>query len=68
MEPEQVIPAYGQPCIECGQPAHHVEVYPQGRRYVHSDRRIRPCTRLAATSRTEHPQIPPHSNRPGRTR
>lgn len=67
MEPEQTIPAYGMPCEECGQPAHHAEVYPRGRRIVHTDRRIRPCTRLSLI-RTEHTTTSAHPNRPERTR
>lgn len=34
---------YGVPCGQCGLPAHHVEVYPNGVRTAHNDWRKRPC-------------------------
>jgi hypothetical protein len=34
---------YGLPCDVCGHAAHHIEVYPNGIRTVHLDRRQRPC-------------------------
>ena len=38
MTPQRTYPLYGMPCVYCGFPAHHVEIYPQGRRVVHVDR------------------------------
>ena len=38
MTPQRTYQLYGMPCVYCGFPAHHVEIYPQGRRVVHVDR------------------------------
>jgi hypothetical protein len=43
MNPLQSWPAFGLPCDRCAQPARRVEVYPNGRRIVHRDQRVRPC-------------------------
>lgn len=41
---------FGVECAQCGQPAHHVEVYPNGTRTVHKDPRNRPCDTLHAAN------------------
>lgn len=43
MRAQHIYPLYGLPCVYCGFPAHHVEIYPNGQRVVHVDRRARPA-------------------------
>ncbi|MBK1785109.1 hypothetical protein [Prauserella cavernicola] len=67
MTPDQIIAAHNLPCEECGQAAHHVEVFPRGRLVNHTDRRVRPCL-LTGRIQTTDTDDTTHDNSPERTR